>query len=92
MNRRCLHETRFSTGSHEYILGKRLVFYSACFDGRSRSVSWRVSKSLNPGCDVFLTDPASWVCVLGATIKDKSLGLIGLYAANGHAERPDLFQ
>lgn len=40
----------------------------------------------------FLTDPASWVCGVGATIKDKSLGLIGLYAANGHAERPDLFQ
>ncbi len=42
----CVQETRFSSHDYEDILSKGFALYSACFDGRSRGVSWLVSKSL----------------------------------------------
>lgn len=41
---------------------------------------------------LVIADPTSRLCVLDVNIKDKSLRLVGVYALNDHAERPDLLR
>ena len=41
----CLQETRFDFNFHEDILSKDYLSFSACFDGRSRGVTWLISRT-----------------------------------------------
>lgn len=68
------------------------VFYSVCFDGCLRCVSWLVRKSLNVVCALGFTSVSDRHCMLDITMKDKALHLIGVYISNDHAEQPDLSQ
>lgn len=66
----CLQKTQFSTRDYEYIPSKRFVFYSECFDGRSRGISWLAGKSLNAARALIIVDPAGKLCVMDVIIKD----------------------
>ncbi len=44
--------------------------FSAYFDGRSRGVTWLVSRRLVATCALVLSDLAGRLCVLDVTIKD----------------------
>ena len=75
----CLQETRFDFNFHEDILSKDYLSFSACFDGRSRGVTWLISRRLGATCALVLSDPAGRLCVVDVTIKDKAFRLIGVY-------------
>ena len=90
----CLQETRFDSNFHEdsiesfaadYILSKDYLAFSGYFDGRSRGVTWLISK-----CPFVLSDLARRLCVLDVTIKDKAFRLIGVIGPNGNSELPVL--
>lgn len=69
----------------------RFVLYSASFGGRSRDVSWLVSKFLNVACALVFVVLVCRLCELSVTIKDKSLRRIEVYAANDTARRAGWF-
>ena len=66
--------------------------FSAYFDGRFRGVIWLVSIRLVATCALVLSDPASRLCVLDVTIKDKAFRLIGVYGPNAISEFPAFFR
>lgn len=74
-----LHENRFSSGDHDVILSK-MFYFSAYCDGRSRRISWLVSRSLKPLCTLVFADPADMIFVGDASIKDKVLRVIWVHA------------
>ena len=84
----CVQETRFDSNFHEDILSKDYLFFSAYFDGRSRGVTWLLSRRLVATCALLLSDPAGRLCVLDVTIKDKAFRLIGVYGPNATSELP----
>ena len=51
----CLQETRFDSNFHEDILSKDYLSFSAYFEGRSRGVTWLVSRRLVATCSVDKT-------------------------------------
>ena len=71
----CLQETRFDSNFHEDILSKDYLSFSAYFDGRSRGVTWLISRRLDDTCALVLSDPAGRLCVVDVTIKDKGVSL-----------------
>ena len=87
----CLQETHFDSNFYEGILSRGYLS-SACFDGRSRGVTWLVSRSLDASCALVLSDPAGRLCVLDVTIKDKAFRLIGVYGPNVTSELPAFFR
>lgn len=56
-----------------------IAFYSACFDGHRKGVSWLVSTSLDTTCAIVYADPGCRICMLDITIKDNALRLNGVY-------------
>ena len=88
----CLQETHFDSNFHEGILSRGYLSFSACFDGRSRGVTWLVSRRLDALCALVLSDPAGRLCVLDVTIKDKAFRLIGVYGPNVTSELPAFFR
>ena len=84
----CLQETRFDSNFHEGILSKDYLSFSAYFDGRSKGVTWLVSRRLDASCALVLSDPAGRLCVLDVTIKDKAFRLVGAYGPNATSELP----
>ncbi len=84
----CLQETRFDFNFHEDILSKDYLSFSACFDGRSRGVTWLISRRLDATCALVLSDPAGRLCVVDVTINDKAFRLIGVYGPNATSELP----
>ena len=62
--------------------------FSAYFDGRSRGVTWLISRRLDATCALVLSDLAGSLCVLAVTIKDKAFRLIGVYGPNATSELP----
>ena len=88
----CLQETHFDSNFYEGILARGYLSFSACFDGRSRGVTWLVSRSLDASCALVLSDPAGRLCVLDVTIKDKAFRLIGVYGPNVTSELPPFFR
>ena len=66
--------------------------FSAYFDGRSRGVTWLVSRRLDASCALVLSDPAGRLCVLDVTIKDKAFRLIGVYGPNVTRKLPAFFR
>ena len=89
---RCLQETRFDSNFHEDILSKDYLSFSAYFDGRSRGVTWLISRRLDATCALVLSDPAGRLCVVDVTIKDKAFRLIGVYGPNACSELPAFFR
>ena len=87
-----LQETHFDSNFHEGILSRGYLSFSACFDGRSRGVTWLVSRRLDASCALVLSDPAGRLCVLDVTIKDKAFRLIGVYGHNVTSELPAFFR
>lgn len=81
----CIQETRFSTLGRKYFLTGRFL-YLACLDGRSGSVSWIVSKSLNIAYALVVQDSVGKHCMLDDTIE---ASLIDSSTPTDHAERPD---
>ena len=65
----CLQETRFDSNFHKGILSKGYLSFSAYFDGRSRGVTWLISRRLDATCALVLSDPAGRLCVVDVTIK-----------------------
>ena len=63
-----------------------------CFDGRSRGVTWLISRRLDATCALVLSDPADRLCVVDVTIKDKAFRLIGVYGHNATSELPAFFR
>ena len=88
----CLQEACFDSNFHEDILSKDYLSFSAYFDGRSRGVTWLVSRRLVATCALVLSDPAGRLCVLDVTIKDKAFWLIGVYGPNATSELPAFFR
>ena len=88
----CLLETRFDSNFHEDILSKDYLSFSAYFDGRSRGVTWLISRRLDATCALVLSDPAGRLCVVDVTIKDKAFRLIGVYGPNATSELPAFFR
>ena len=88
----CLQETHFDSNFYEGILAKDYLSFSACFDSRSRGVTWLVSRRLDASCTLVLSDPAGRLCVLDVTIKDKAFRLIGVYGPNATSELPAFFR
>ena len=88
----CLQETRFDSNFHEDILSKDYLSFSAYFDGRSRGVTWLISRRLDATCALVLSDPAGRLCVVDVTIKDKAFRLIGVYGPNATSELPAFFR
>ena len=88
----CLQETRFDSNFHEDILSKDYLSFSAYFDGRSRGVTWLISRRLDATCALVLSDPAGRLCVVDVTIKDKAFRLIGVYGPNACSELPAFFR
>ena len=88
----CLQETHFDSNFHEGILARDYLSFSACFDSRSRGVTWLVSRRLDASCALVLSDPAGRLCVLDVTIKDKAFRLIGVYGPNTTSELPAFFR
>ena len=78
----CLQETRFDSNFHESILSRDYLSFSAYFDGRSRGVTWLMSRRLDATCALVLSDLTGRLCVLDITIKDKVFRLIGVYGPN----------
>ena len=88
----CLQVTRFDSNFHEDILSRDYLSFSAYFDGRSRGITWLVSRRLVATCVLVLSDPAGRLCVLDVAIKDKAFWLIGVYGPNAISELPDFFR
>ena len=88
----CLQETHFDSKFHEGILSMDYLSFSAYFDGRSRGVTWLISRCLDSTCALVLSDPVSRLCVLDVTIKDKAFQLIGVYGPNATSELPAFFR
>ena len=88
----CLQETHFDSNFHEGILSRDYLSFSANFDGRSRGVTWLISRHLDASCALVLSDPAGRLCVLDVTIKDKAFRLIGVYGPNVTSELPAFFR
>ena len=88
----CLQETRFDSNFHESILSRDYLSFSAYFDGRSRGVTWLISRRLDATCALVLLDLAGRLCVLDVTIKDKAFQLIGVYGHNATSELPAFFR
>ena len=82
----CLQETHFDSNFHESILSRDYLSFSAYFDGRSRGVTWLISRRLDATCALVLSDPAGRLCILDVTIKDKAFRLIGVYGSNVTSE------
>ena len=87
----CLQETHFDSNFHEGILSRNYFSFSAYFDGRSRGVTWLISRRLDATCALVLSDPTGRLCVLDVTIKDKAFQLIGVYGTNVTSELPAFF-
>ena len=66
--------------------------FSAYFDGRSRGVTWLISRRLDTTCALVLSDPADRLCVLDVTIKDKAFRLIGVYGPNATSDLSAFFR
>ena len=88
----CLQETHFDSNFHEGVLSKDYLSFSAYFDGRSRGVTWLISRRLDASCALVLSDLAGRLCVLDVTIKDKAFRLIGVYGPNATSELPAFFR
>ena len=88
----CLQETHFDSNFYEGILARDYLSFSACFDSRSRGVTWLVSRRLDASCALVLSDPAGRLCVLDVTIKGKVFRLIGVYGPNATSELPAFFR
>ena len=88
----CVQETRFASSDNETILSRDFRLFSAYFDGRSRGVSWLISKSLEVTADLVFADPAGRLCVVDITIKGEQFRLVGVYGPNHQRERIDFFQ
>ena len=88
----CLQEIRFYSKFHEDILSKNYLSFSAYFDGRSRGVTWLVSRRLVATCALVLSDPVARLCFLDVTIKDKAFRLMGIYGPNATSELPPFFR
>ena len=88
----CLQETHFDSNFHEGILSRDYLSFSAYFDGRSRGVTWLISRRLDATCALVLSDLAGRLCVLDLTIKDKAFRLIGVYGPNVTSELPAFFR
>ena len=88
----CLQETRFDSNFHEDILSNDYLSFSTYFDGRSRGVTWLVSRRLVATCALVLSDPPGRLCVLDVTIKDKAFRMIGVYGLNATSELPAFFR
>ena len=88
----CLQETRFDSNFHEGILLRDYWSFSAYFDGRSRGVTWLISRRLDATCALVLSDPTGRLCVLDVTIKDKAFRRIGIYGPNAASELPAFFR
>ena len=78
--------------SREGILSRDYLSFSAYFDGRSRGVTWLISRRLDATRALVLSDPADRLCVLDVTIKDKAFRLIGVYGPNATRELPAFFR
>ena len=87
-----LQETHFDSNFHEGVLSRDYLSFSAYFDGRSRGVTWLISRHLDASCALVLSDPAGRLCVLDVTIKDKAFRLIGVYGPNATSEFPAFFR
>ena len=87
----CLQETCFDSNFHEGILSRDYLSFSAYFDGRSRGVTWLISRRLVATCALVLSDPAGRLCILDVTIKDKAFRLNGVYGPNAISELPAFF-
>ena len=87
-----IQETHFDSSFHEDILSGVYEPFSAFFDGRSRGVTWLVSRSLKASCTLVFSDPQGRLCVLDITIKGKVFRLIGVYGPNTKSELPDFFR
>ena len=88
----CLQETRFDSNFHEDILSRDYLSFSAYFDGRSRGVTWLISRHLDATCALVLSDPAGRLCVVDVAIKDKAFRLFGFYGPNATSELPAFFR
>ena len=88
----CLQETRFDSNFHEGILSRDYLSFSAYFDGRSRGITWLISRRLDATCALVVSDPAGRLCILDVTIKDKAFQLTGVYGPNATSELPALFR
>ena len=60
----------FDSNSHEDILSKDCLAFTASFDGISRCVTWLVNRRLIAMCALVLSDPVGRLCVLDVAIKD----------------------
>ena len=87
----CLQETRFDSNFHGGILSRNYLSFLAYFDGRSRGVTWLISRRLDATCAHILSDPADRLCVLDVTIKHKAFQLIGVYGPNAASDLPAFF-
>ena len=88
----CLQETRFDSNFHEDILSRDYLSFSAYFDGRSRGVTWLISRRLDATCALVLSDLVGRLCVLDVTIKVKAFWMIGVYEPNATSELPAFFR
>ena len=87
----CLQETCLDSKFHEGIPSRDYLSISAYFDGRSRGVTWLISRRLDATCALVLSDPAGRLCVVDVTIKDKAFRLIEVYGPNSTSELPAFF-
>ena len=87
-----MQETRFDSNFHEDILLKDYLSFSAYFDGRSRDVTWLISRRLDATCALVLSDPVGRLCVVDVTIKDKAFRLTGVDGPNATSELPAFFR
>jgi len=88
----CIQETRFDSNFRESILSEVYEPFSACFDGRSRGVSWLFSRNLHASCSLVFSDPTGRLCVVDATIEGRAFRFIGVYGPNATSELPDFFR
>ena len=87
-----LKDTHFDYNFHEVILLRDYLSFWAYFDGHSRGVTWLINRRLISMCTLVLSDPASRLCILDVTTKDKAFRLLWLYGSDAVRELPTLFR